>query len=361
MVRYSIITEATTRPRRILVIRNDKLGDFMLAWPAYACLKQYWPDATVYALVPPYTEEMARICPWIDEVIIDSGENAWQLGKKLSAARLDAMLTLYSTGRTALAGAIARIPYRLGPATKISQFFHNHRLTQRRSRSEKPEYAYNIDLAYRLLNDLHGDMLTTTSSDSDDDYLPPVLTRPLLEFNKEESSALRQDLCSKHQLDCDTKLVFIHPGSGGSANNLLTEQYVTLANSLRSSHPLTCVITAGPGEESVAEEIASAITFHTAITLPPQGELPILARYLQLADLFISCSTGPLHISGALNRPTAAFYPRHRSGSPLRWQTLNSPKKRLVFAPPDGTDEKNVSAIDIQMAADRINQQLLTN
>lgn len=329
----------------------------MLAWPAFASLKQYWPDAIVCALVPRYTEEMARLCPWIDEILIDSGESAWQLGRMLAAGRFDAMLSLYSTGRVALAGTLAHIPYRLAPASKIFQFLYSHRLLQRRSRSAKPEYAYNIDLAYKLLNDLHGQELAPTSHNSQGDYMPPLLERPLLRFNDDECTGLRHELCTNHHLNSDTQLVFIHPGSGGSANNLSAEQYVSLANNLDSPRPLACIITAGPGEEEKAEKIASTITRHPAITLSPQGGLPRLARYLQLADLFVSCSTGPLHIAGALDRPTAVFYPRHRSGSPLRWQTLNAPKKRLFFIPPDEADEQEVTAIDIQLATRCINQQ----
>ena len=57
--------------KNILVIRNDKLGDFMLAWPALSLLKQQYPDVTITALVPSYTKPMAEICPWIDDCIID--------------------------------------------------------------------------------------------------------------------------------------------------------------------------------------------------------------------------------------------------------------------------------------------------
>jgi ADP-heptose:LPS heptosyltransferase len=44
--------------KRILVVRNDKLGDFMLAWPALALLKQAGCEVTV--LVPEYTAPLAR-------------------------------------------------------------------------------------------------------------------------------------------------------------------------------------------------------------------------------------------------------------------------------------------------------------
>ncbi len=346
-------------PSRLLVVRNDKLGDFMLAWPGLAILKYYWPEVRISALVPNYTREMAQLCPWIDEVIVDDGQNAWQLARKLSASNFDAMLILYSTCRVALAGALAKIPYRLAPASKVFQFLYNHRMVQRRSRSLKPEYAYNIDIAHRLLNDLLGKNLVETAPNTEGDYLPPVITRPLLRLNNSNNKQLREQLFQDHAKSSPTHLVFIHPGSGGSANNLSLEQFATLANALQSSIPLRIVISAGPDEGNIAKRLASKITTHPVTLLPIKTGLMDLCKYLQIADLFISGSTGPLHIAAALDRPTAAFYPRHRSGSPLRWQTLNTPHKRLFFIPPHDADAKDVSSIDILYAAHKISTELL--
>lgn len=57
--------------KKLLVIRNDKIGDFMLAWPSFAMLKASLPDCHITALVPKYTVALAELCPWIDAVIID--------------------------------------------------------------------------------------------------------------------------------------------------------------------------------------------------------------------------------------------------------------------------------------------------
>ncbi|MEC8901958.1 MAG: lipopolysaccharide heptosyltransferase family protein, partial [Pseudomonadota bacterium] len=62
--------------QRLLVVRNDKIGDFMLAWPALACLKQASPEPHVTVLVPAYTAPLAKACPGVDEVIIDPGSQA---------------------------------------------------------------------------------------------------------------------------------------------------------------------------------------------------------------------------------------------------------------------------------------------
>lgn len=343
---------------RLLVVRNDRLGDFMLAWPTFALLKQHWPEVEITALVPAYTAPMAKLCPWIDSLLIDDQtESVTALARRLRSGRFDAMLTLFSTGRVALAGALARIPYRLAPATKVAQLLYTHRLTQRRSRSEKPEYAYNLDLGYRLLRDLKG--LEIHATQGTEDFLPAYLERPLLRFDSDEIERLRGEFCVNRQLSAKSRLVFIHPGSGGSANNLSPLQYAALANNLQGNHPLTFVITAGPGEEEVAAKLCKGITAHPATVLQPHDGLVELARHLAFADLFISNSTGPLHMAAALDRPTATFYPRHRSATPLRWQTLNAPNKRLAFVPPPEVPEDAVSGIDIVAAAQRINATFL--
>jgi ADP-heptose:LPS heptosyltransferase len=342
---------------RLLVVRNDKLGDFMLAWPALALLKLLRPDWHITALVPAYTAPMAELCPWIDALLIDEGEPALTLARKLKKERFDGLLTFFSTGRVAHAGWLARIPYRLAPATKLAQFFYNHRLLQRRSRSEKPEYAYNIDLALRLLAD-HGGAPYQAANEVAGDYLPTEITRPLLCFN-DDLAVLKRQLCHTFGFAEIKRLIFIHPGSGGSANNLRAEQYITLANHLVASDT-AFVISAGPGEEATARQIAAGIKGEATVYTSSNG-LVEFARTLQVANLFISGSTGPLHIAAALNRPTAAFYPRHRSATQLRWQTTNAPERRLAFTPPTDAEADDVQACDLHTAAAAIQAFLEMN
>ncbi len=365
----SAIAVVTGQPRKwtgnaltmhILVVRNDKLGDFMLAWPTFSLLKHHWPDIHISVLVPSYTAPMAEICPWIDEVVIDQPEEGlFALRNSIRLGHYDAVLTLFSSGRLGLATCLAGIPYRLAPATKLVQFCYNHRLTQRRSRSKKPEYAYNLDLAYRLLRDLKGIPGHMATAEDSDDYLPKELTRPLLQFNPDEIRLLRETFCRQHKFEPHSRLIFIHPGSGGSANNLSLDQYARLATTLKCEEPFAFVISAGPGEEEAAGRLKKMLAPLPATVLRPQGGLPELSRHLQFADLFISGSTGPLHIAGALDRPTAAFYPRHRSATPLRWQTLNAPDKRLAFVPPPGAEAEQVASIDVEHAAREISEKLL--
>ncbi len=338
---------------KLLVVRNDKLGDFMLSYPSFAWLKASMPEAHIVALVPPYTAPMAEICPGVDSVLVEDqradGSAAWvRLANQLRAERFDAVITLFSSGRVALAAAAAGIRYRLAPATKWAQFLYNHRLKQRRSRSEKPESQYNLDLVERFFADWRISPA-------------PRPEGPFLRFDPAETAALRKSFCEANDLAVDTRLVFIHPGSGGSARNLTVEQFARLAQALHSERTsLAFVIGCGPGEDEKAEILASKLgTMPHAIYRSSNGIVDY-ARHIQFADLFISGSTGPLHIAGALDVPTAAFYTRRRSATALRWQTLNSPERRLAFTPPDDVDEMDMARVDIDAAAMEINRHLLS-
>jgi len=170
--------------KKILLVRNDKLGDFMLAFPAFAQLKQNLPDIKLHVLVPEYTRSLAEACNYIDQVIIDPGkkEGFWALVKCLRTQHYDAVITLYSTTRIGLAVLFAGIPERIAPASKLAQIFYTKRLSQRRSLSLKPEYAYNQDLISYYLR-LHKNKTN---------ILPKP---PYLHFDAQHVSQLKQQFC----------------------------------------------------------------------------------------------------------------------------------------------------------------------
>ena len=149
------------QPTRILVIRNDKLGDFMLAWPAFALLKQQYPDCRITALVPAYTEPMAELCEWIDDVLIDNKQSSFlkdilNLSRNIRKQKFDASISFFSEARTSISLWLAGVKSRIGPATKLAQIFLNRKLRQKRSRSLKPEFEYNMELARHFIS-LNGD------------------------------------------------------------------------------------------------------------------------------------------------------------------------------------------------------------
>ena len=339
-------------PKKILVVRNDKIGDFVLSFQALAILKTSIPDSTITVLVPKYTAELAAACEWIDNILIDPGSNTslfqiLNFYKTLRILNFDAAITLFSTTRIGVGLFFSNIPYRLAPATKLAQIFYNHRCKQRRSRSLKSEYEYNSDLVRYFLS-------------SHDIPIKNNIEPPYLSFEKHTINQLHKLFCQTHNIPISNKLIFIHPGSGGSASNLSLQQYASLIKELDISKKYSIVLTAGPNEENIIFELSKLLDSVPHIKYISTEGLRRFSEHIQFCDLFISGSTGPLHIAGALNRPTAAFYPRRRSATSLRWQTLNSSENRLAFTPPTSAEESDMSKIDIITAAEIIRNTFLT-
>ena len=135
--------------KKILVVRNDKLGDFMLIWPALSYLKKSLPETEITCLVNENCSEIANICPFVNETIIDQG--IFKLKKIIKENHFDASISFFSTFRIGYLLKSSGIPIRLAPATKVAQFFYNYKLKQRRSQSKKPEHEYNTDLIVEFL------------------------------------------------------------------------------------------------------------------------------------------------------------------------------------------------------------------
>ena len=337
--------------QKILVVRNDKLGDFMLTWPTFATLKQALPGCEIHALVAPYTADMARLCPNIDNIILDPGDNGSRaskiaLARDIKSQGYDASITLFSTNRIGLTLMLAGIPYRLAPATKFAQLFYNKRLKQRRSRSQKPEWAYNQDLALHYLSDQGVEAAPTPAP-------------PFLSFEQGTLTTVKQSFCRRHDIDINRRLLFIHPGSGGSANNLSLQQYAEIGKSLGSGGGHHIVVSAGPGEFDYAEQLGSLLDNTPHTVYRSEEGLVLFSQHIAVSDLFISGSTGPLHIAGALNCNTAAFYPRRRSATALRWQTINQAERRLAFSPPEEAEAEDMSSIDAIEVAKQMREKFL--
>lgn len=340
-----------SNPNNILVIRNDKLGDFMLAWPALSLLRKQQPDANISVLVAAYTAPIARLCPSIDQVIIDTEKtgsllrDSTTLADTLTPYHFDAVIALFTETRTALACWRANIPLRIAPATKLAQLFSNRRLKQKRSQSAKPEHEYNTDLIRYFI------ALGNSPSDNDQDLLPGP--PPYLRFAASDIRQQREETIRKHGITANT-IVMLHPGSGGSAVNLSLEQYACLLRSLAEHIDMHVILTCGPSEKDIIEKLGTMLgDVKHSLYHSTQG-LEAFALFISIADLFISGSTGPLHIAGALNLYTAAFYPARRSATALRWQTTNAAERRIHFSPEKYRDENDMLGIDPILCAEKI-------
>jgi len=89
-------------------------------------------------------------------------------------------------------------------------------------------------------------------------------------------------------------------------------------------------VTGGKGEERKVAEILVA-TKGKAVPLVGKLSVKELAALFRRADLFVSNSTGPLHLAAAVGTPVVGLYPQATAMSQQRWGPYARNKR--VFTP----------------------------
>ncbi|HIP07392.1 MAG TPA: lipopolysaccharide heptosyltransferase family protein [Mariprofundaceae bacterium] len=288
----------------ILIVRNDKIGDFITALPACYILKKDMPDCHITVLISPINQSIAEACNFIDDVIVDDKQqSAFQLAKLLKTYNFDLSFTLFSNTRVAIAQWLARIPTRYAPATKIAQIFFNKRIKQRRSQVKMPEFSYNVQLIQAAFPNI-------------DTHYP----KPLLKFAEHETQQVYHNFCTA--LNINKPVVAFHPGFGGSSDaNWNINEYIILAMSIQHLD-VNIVFTFGAGDEYFYETFMANKGDLNAQAYFSKGSVLDFAKLQASFRLFVSTSTGTFHLASAVGTATMTFFADSLFASDKRWQGI---------------------------------------
>lgn len=275
-------------------------------------LRKQYPSARISMLLRSYTKELAEGYQGIGNILLydQSGERKpfFTMLQELRAARFDLVVVSYPTLRLALLMFLAGIPMRVGTGYRWYSFLFNKRVFQHRKTAEKHEVEYNLSLLKAI-----GCMV---------DAVPQIS----LAISENEEKTAKDVARSIGILESDA-VVVLHPGSGGSARDWSIENFAALARQLHLAG-YKVVITGGGGEESLVQRVVEGAQ---GVAVPLVGRLSLkeLAAFLRSVKLFISNSTGPLHIAAVMGTPVIALYPPIRECSAQRWGPLT--EKKVIF------------------------------
>jgi ADP-heptose:LPS heptosyltransferase len=298
----------------VLVTRHDKIGDFVLALPLCWAIKQASPETKVTVLVSRVNEAFARHIPFIDDVLLyqPGWRGFFQTLRRLKRGKVFASISCFIDTRLGCLLWFAGVPKRVGPATKLAQVLFNGRVVQRRSRVEKPEWAYNLDLGRSLFPSLT------------QNFPRPLLIVPTAMLD--EMPVAKVLRASNKQ-----KIVVFHPGFGGSSDgNLALVDYIRLARIASEAPGVHVVFTFGPDDLAAYEQVRASLDFEADLvqSLP---SLWAFCAFLQACTLFVSTSTGPMHLAGAVNTQTLSFFGASAFASSMRWEPLSERERQSNF------------------------------
>jgi heptosyltransferase-3 len=303
-------------PKKILIVRTDRIGDVVLSLPMAELVKKKYPDCKVAYFIRNYTSPLLDGNPFIDEVIIaeeSDGEILFVKNlKKVKSKNVDTCVVVNPTLKISLMMFLSGIKNRIGTGYRWYSFLFNQKVFEHRKYAEKHELEYNINLLSKI------DIDIKDFSNGINFYLKVDNKSP-----ERISSIL-----SERGFKSGNKIVIIHPGSGGSSVDLPKERLIELTRLISKMKNITIVITGSKNEAELSKEFEVG---ETVVNLAGQLDLSLLKALINKANIFISNSTGPMHIAAALGVHVIGFFPKILSCSQKRWGPYT--KKRTIFIP----------------------------
>ena len=283
---------------KLLITRHDKIGDFVTMLPVCKVLKEQ-TDHLIVMLVSKVNVDLAKELDFIDDVI-EYTDDSDVLLETIRSCQFDVSISGYIDTTLGKVLFRSRIPKRIAPATKIAQIFFNKRVKQRRSLVEKREFEYNLDLLKAF-----------------DESLILDFERPLLQIDHSVKNTLTNDF------------IIFHPGFGGSSEgNLALDDYLKLAK--KASEHVDVVFSFGPDDGDSKHYIEQKLDFQATVK-DDFKTLMEFTKYIALSKLFVSTSTGPMHLAGLTNTKTLSFFGAKLFASPNRWGTISDESSQNNF------------------------------
>ncbi len=345
-----------TQPKNLLIVRTDRIGDVVLSLPIARIIKKYFPQCKVTFLLKEYTKCLAEQNPFIDKIILLKEKDGKILIKEnikeISRHNFDSAIIVYPTFITSLIIFLSKIKFRIGTGYRWYSILFNQKVYEHRKFAEKHELEFNVNLL----------KVFGINEKVDEENIQFDLTPTI------ESKNLIDKFLIEENISSEKPIIVIHPGSGGSAVDWPIDNFQRLVKLISAQMDSTIIITGNRNEISICKQLEVSKEIKN---FAGKFNLSELIAMINKADLFISNSTGPLHIAAALGKYTVGFYPNILSCSPQRWGPYT--KKKFIFTPQiqcsDCTREKCLkldcmSSIKPEDVFDQINkvyQHILNN
>jgi heptosyltransferase-3 len=298
-----------SRIRRILVVRNDNVGDVLCSTPAIRALRAAFPRAYLAALVVGYSQDAITGNPDLDRIFVYekakhrpdrnpllSLYKQFQVERDLKKQKFDLAVGLRSNFSWSEAwivyftGAPLRLGYGPGEGkNRRFAFFYN-------LGPAFPPDQHEVKRALYLVERIG---------------VKPAENK-LTAVIPEEEKRRAESFLRAHGID-SRDLIGFHLSSRLPANRWSPEKFARLASRLTREEGKQVVLTWGPGDEGLAEGVRSRVG--AGVYLFPTPHFRRLGAIQQRCRVFVSPDGGAMHFSAAVGTPTVGLFgktdPRH--------------------------------------------------
>jgi ADP-heptose:LPS heptosyltransferase len=304
--------------RRILVVRDDRIGDMVVTIPLLSFLRETVPHADIDVLASPANAAIAAFHPGVTTIFVN--DRTWvgwfRVLRRLRSRRYD--LVFSPVARKALreslvasmiahrhtykisgwrpvryqglVTAVTRVPPRLTHIAERTLYIGQHAFGVRQALADTRRYPMRLEI----------DASTGTRASA---------------------------FLSAHGIE---QFAAVNLIAGGARRDWRPDVCAAFVTLVLDRHPeLSVVLTCPPGAEDRVADVRQRVA-NGRLVATPVFALPDLIALLKRAVIVVTPETALIHIASACGRPVVAIYgPQHPNDVPL-WLPLGVPYRALA-------------------------------
>jgi len=290
--------------KKIVVLRLDRVGDLILSTPFFRNLREAFPKASISLVVTPYTEDVMKGDPAVDEVLVYDGDSPlrdqYDFLKRLGAQQWDLAIALSPVSMAYLFTYFTHAPIRLGYAYSrrwLSRFIAKVLLTDVK--------IFSIDEALKRHEKIPHEVEQTLSLLADLG-IETKEYRLSLSVKDEEYTAAKTTL---GEWIAGKRLIGVHLSWKWLTDGWIAEDFCEFARALLARYKESyLLLTYGPLEYDLASSISGLLKGEERILLQGNLSFKRWAGLIAQCNVFFSPDTGALHCATALGVPVIAVY-----------------------------------------------------
>ena len=331
-------------PKRILIVRTDRVGDVVMTTAIPRELKRTFPDCFVAVMTQPNTSVIYDNNPYVDARITDdlSKDSFWKTVKEIRKYKFDYGLLIHPTERAAYQMFFGGIKKRIGVGRILYEIITFMESVSRNNYIPlRHEADYCMDLARKI------GVVT-------DNYQPEIF------ISENEKTEINAYLKTKG-IDEETFKIILHTGSKNSAPNWSEEKYFRLIQKLLKKYPgkkFALMLTAFEMTKEFKQKVLSLNDARIFDLADDINSLRMLIKVISTADLMICSSTGPIHLADSLNRRCIGIHCNRSMSCAKHWGVINSKSVNLEvsknFCEANCSSDKKTCAIEHGLKTDDV-------
>ena len=302
-------TRGATEPRRILLLRLERIGDLVMALEAIGDVRALAPAAQIDLVVGSWNAALAQAVPGVTSV--ETLDAEW-LSRDGGGLGMPALL------RAAWSWRIRRYDLAINfepdvRSNLVAAASGAARIAGWRSGGGGPVLDVALDYDPSAHTSINARRLVQAAFGR----TPPESSAPLLKVPEVATAAAAAIL----RPATGRPLVGVHLNAGRAIKQWPPERFADVAMRLADSRGAAIVTTGGPGDRGLIADLQRALAPRLVIDASVADSLLTSVALLGQLDLLVTGDTGPMHLAAAVGTPVVAVF---GPSDPARYATRGS-------------------------------------